>query len=156
MVKCYIFLCGAFVEIPYTEPTDIPPVAEIWYAYSSVISWSTMIRPQFSQTMIFLRWRISSWRCGGTLLKQPLQAFLSIGTTAKPLRAFLRIRLNAVSRRLSIPSSRFFADTRRSSSSFLVSTIIWSSSVFLSLRSSFFSSMSAERASSSLFLLSIS
>ena len=26
MVKCYFFLCGAFVENSYTGPTDIPPV----------------------------------------------------------------------------------------------------------------------------------
>ena len=55
MVKCYIFLCGAFVEIPLYRTDRYTSCAEIWYAYSSVISWSTMIRPQFSQTMIFLR-----------------------------------------------------------------------------------------------------
>jgi len=35
---------------------------------------STRIRPQCSQTIIFLCVRMSNWRCGGILLKQPPQA----------------------------------------------------------------------------------
>lgn len=42
--------------------------------FTPASSGSTRIRPQYSHTMIFLRVRISSWRWGGTLLKQPPQA----------------------------------------------------------------------------------
>jgi hypothetical protein len=45
---------------------------------------STRILPQFSQTMIFFRWRTSLWRCGGIALKQPPQASRTMGTTDRP------------------------------------------------------------------------
>ena len=35
---------------------------------------ATRIRPQYSQMMIFLPWRMSAWRWGGMRLKQPPQA----------------------------------------------------------------------------------
>lgn len=38
------------------------------------MSLSTRILPQYSQTIIFLREAISSWRCGGILLKHPPHA----------------------------------------------------------------------------------
>jgi hypothetical protein len=47
---------------------------------------STIIRPQFSQIITFLRCLISLCFCGGMALKQPPQASLSTGTTANPLR----------------------------------------------------------------------
>ena len=79
--------------------------------YSSSLAlrmfWSTKIRPQYSQTMIFFREAISIWRCGGILLKQPPQASRCTVTTASPFLAFLRIRLNAESNRDSI-SPQFF------------------------------------------------
>ena len=61
--------------------------------YSSPSSGSaTRIRPQYSQTISFLPWRISTWRCGGIRLKQPPQASRFTVTTASPLRTLLRMR----------------------------------------------------------------
>ena len=53
---------------------------------------ATRIRPQYSQTISFLPWRISTWRCGGIRLKQPPQASRFTVTTARPLRTLRRIR----------------------------------------------------------------
>lgn len=52
----------------------------------SARSVSTKMRPQFSQTITFLRCLISLCFWGGMKLKQPPQASRSTGTTAKPLR----------------------------------------------------------------------
>jgi hypothetical protein len=53
---------------------------------------STRMRPQCSHTMIFLWLLMSSWRWGGMALKQPPQSHARTGTTARPLRALLRMR----------------------------------------------------------------
>ena len=87
-------------------------------------SGSIMIRPQFSQTIIFFLIRISIWRCGGILLKQPEHASRSTYTIPRPLRELLRIRLNEARRRDSIFNSRSCACSRSFSSSAFVSATI--------------------------------
>ena len=94
-----------------------------------------MIRPQYSQTMIFLRERISSCLWGGILLKQPPQASRCTYTIPNPLREFLRIRLKDWSKRGSILVSSSLALSLSFSSSCLVSEMISSSSFFLTSRS---------------------
>ena len=90
-------------------------------------SGSIMIRPQYSQTITFLRERISSCLWGGILLKQPPHASRCTYTIPKPLREFLRIRLNDCNRRGSIFVSRSFALSLSFSSSCFVSAnmIFW-------------------------------
>lgn len=102
------------------------------------ISGSIMIRPQYSQTMIFLPSLMSICFWGGILLKQPPQAPLCTGTIPSPLRAFLRIRLYAASRRGSMEASVFFAFSRIFSSCALVSETISASSFFFCSRSAGF------------------
>ncbi len=71
-----------------------PPRALPHYSAGAAVSGSaTRMRPQYSQTMIFLPSRISAWRWGGMWLKQPPQASRLTVTTAKPLRTLLRMRL---------------------------------------------------------------
>lgn len=98
-------------------------------------SGSIMIRPQYSQTMIFLRERISNCLWGGILLKQPPQASRCTYTIPNPLREFLRIRLKDWSKRGSILVSSSLALSLSFSSSCLVSEMISSSSFFLTSRS---------------------
>ena len=62
------------------------------YSAAAASASSTRIRPQYSQTMIFLLWRISICRWGGMRLKQPPQASRLTVTTASPLRTLRRIR----------------------------------------------------------------
>ena len=57
---------------------------------SSYCSLSTMMRPVCSQTMMRLRCRISTWRCGGTA--KPAAAPRLRGTTARPSRSRSRSR----------------------------------------------------------------
>ena len=71
----------------------------IYTATSLVISSSTSILPQYSQTMIFFLDLISNCLCGGILLKHPPQASRWIVTTARPFLAFRRIRWYAVNNR---------------------------------------------------------
>ena len=98
-------------------------------------SGSIIIRPQYSQTITFLRERISSCLWGGILLKQPPQASRCTYTIPNPLREFLRIRLKDCNRRGSILVSKSLALSLNFSSSCLVSEIISSSSLFFCSRS---------------------
>ena len=97
-----------------------------WSIFSdwSAISLSTKIRPQNSQTIIFLWMRMSNWRWGEILLKQPPQASLSILTTANPFLILVRIRVKAVNNRGSIFSSKCFAFSNNNTSSFFVSAMM--------------------------------
>lgn len=67
----------------------------IYYALtvSSAKPSSIKIRPQCSQTITFLRWRMSNCLCGGIWLKQPEHESRWIETTARPFFEFLRKRL---------------------------------------------------------------
>ena len=60
---------------------------------SSAKAASTKILPLCSSVITFLREAISTCTCGGIVKKDPPEAPLSIGTTAKPFLTFLRIRL---------------------------------------------------------------
>jgi len=104
-----------------------------------LISLSTNIRPQYSQTIIFFFFWISNCLWGGILLKQPPQASLSTETTASPLRALPLILLYAVRSLGSIIFCISEDLLNKVSSSFLVSETISSSSFFLLSRSSFLS-----------------
>lgn len=60
--------------------------------YCSASGSATRMRPQYSQMMIFLPWRMSTWRWGGMRLKQPPHASRFTVTTARPLRTLRRMR----------------------------------------------------------------
>ena len=114
------------------------------FNYSSVemIFGSTIIRPQCSQTKIFLFILISNCFCGGILLKQPPQESRSTGTTARPLRVFERTLLYAFTKRSSIASPAYSDAFTNSFSSFSVSVIISSNSDFFNFKSFFLSEKS--------------
>ena len=120
--------CIRFLFIVF--PDYFSPGASVTPANSG----SIMMRPQYSQTITFLCIFISICFCGGMRLKQPPQALRWIYTMPRPLRAFLRIRLNAANVRVSIRGSRDLAFSRSDSSSCRVSDTISSSSDFFSWR----------------------
>jgi len=67
----------------------------IFSCSSSANTGSISILPLCSSVIIFLREAISTCICGGIVKKEPPEAPLSIGTTAKPFFTLFLMRLYA-------------------------------------------------------------
>src|SRR5699024_8466804 len=80
---------GAFLRRPVAY---MAPQLGTYDSFSVSSSSETRMRPQYSQTMIFLFCLISNCRCGGMRLKHPPHASRFTVTTASPLRTLERMR----------------------------------------------------------------